>query len=53
MMKFSPSAGKCQKGYGQLQRGIQPCQEINFDSMREELQVDYLDRYKGVQLWIY
>ena len=48
-MKFSPTEGKCQKEYRQLQGQIMPCQEINFDSMTEELQTYYLDRYEGVQ----
>ena len=41
------------KGYRQLESEIQPCQKINFDSMTEELQADYLDRYEGVQAWIH
>ena len=51
-VKFRPTEGKCQKGYRQLKSEIQPYQESNFDSMTEELQADYLDRYEGVQVQI-
>ena len=52
-VKFSSTEGKCLKRYRQLQTEVQPCQKINFDSMTEELQADYLDKYEGVQAPLY
>ena len=37
------------KGYRQLLCENKPCLEVNFDSLTEQLQADYLDRYEGVQ----
>ena len=44
--------GKCQRGYRQLQSEVQTCQMINFDSMTEELQAHFLNRYEDVQTQI-
>ena len=43
-VKFNSTGGKCQKWYRSLQDENTSCQEVNFDSMTEHLQVDYLDR---------
>ena len=47
-VKLSSAEGKYQKRYRQLQTEVQQCQKIKFDSISEELQAEYLDRYKGV-----
>ena len=52
-VKFNPTKGKCQKGYGQPQGKNRTCQEVNPDSMTEQLQIDQLDRYEGVQAQIH
>ena len=44
---------KCQKGYRQLQGETKPCQEINFDSLKEDLEADNPDRYEGVHLQVH
>ena len=41
--------GKCQKGYRQIKGKCRTCQEFDFDNMTKQVQVNYLDRYEGVQ----
>ena len=48
-VKLKSTEEKCQKGYRQLQCENRIYQEVNFESMVEQLQADYLDRYEGLQ----
>ena len=42
IVKFNQPAGRCQKGFGNVRDESRMRQEIDFDSMIEQLQTDYL-----------
>ena len=52
-VKFKPTEKRCLIDYIQIKDGNRSCQEIDFENMTEQFQVDYLDRYEGVHAEIH
>ena len=44
---------KCQKGYRQIEGQRRTCQEINFNTIAEQLKTGYLDKYESVQVEVH